>query len=64
MSIFDKFKDKIVGHADEVEDAAGKGVDKAANIAKEKTGNKYDDHIDTAARKAREATDKIDGQSG
>ncbi|MEO3856073.1 antitoxin [Acrocarpospora sp. B8E8] len=64
MSIFDKVKEKLVGHADKVEDAANKGVDKAADIAKEKTGGTYDKYVDTAAEKAKEATDKIDGQPG
>ncbi|GAA0400429.1 hypothetical protein Acor_78070 [Acrocarpospora corrugata] len=64
MSIFDKAKSVLRGHSDKAEDAANKGVDKAAEVAKEKTGGKYDEHIDTAGTKAKEMTDRIDGQSG
>ncbi|GAA3124295.1 antitoxin [Streptosporangium carneum] len=63
MSIFDKVKSLLGEHGTKAEELAKQGVDQAARKAKEKTGGKYDEHIDTAAAKAREMTDRIDGQS-
>ena len=61
MGIMDKakeMKDKAMAAAKE---AAGKdeNVDKAAKMAKDKTGNKYDDHIDKAAEKAKDMNDRM-----
>ncbi|GHE28526.1 hypothetical protein GCM10017673_33660 [Streptosporangium violaceochromogenes] len=63
MSFFDKVKSLLGDHDTKVEDLAKQGIDKAARAAKERTGGKYDEHIDTAAAKAREAADKIDGRT-
>ena len=39
------------------------GIDKAADVADEKTGGKYDDKIDTGAEKAKDApSTKLDGK--
>lgn len=46
----DKAKDLMEAHADQV-DAA---VDKAADLADEKTGGKYTDQIDAAAEKLKD----------
>lgn len=62
MSIFDKVKGLLGDNADKVEQATKQGIDKAADLAKSKTGGKYDQHIDTAADKAKEMADKLDGQ--
>ena len=61
MGIMDKaneLKDKAKHAAKE---AMGKdeNVDKAAKMAKDKTGNKYDDHIDKAAEKAKGMNDSM-----
>lgn len=62
MSIFDKVKGLLGDNAGTVEQAAKQGIDKAAELAKSKTGGKYDEHIDTAAGKAKDVAAKLDGQ--
>ncbi|WP_408648584.1 antitoxin [Streptomonospora mangrovi] len=50
MGAFDKFKDAAGDHGDQV----AKGVDKAEEFAKDRTGGKYDDKIDKAGDSATE----------
>jgi hypothetical protein len=50
MGIFDKLKGAVKGHGDKV----GEGLDKAADVADEKTGGKHSEHIDTGVDKAKE----------
>ncbi|MEU1731229.1 antitoxin [Streptosporangium sp. NPDC020145] len=64
MSIFDKVKSMLGDHSAKAEELAKQGVDQAARMAKEKTGGKYDRHIDTAAAKAKEMADRIDEPDG
>ncbi|MFF0577524.1 antitoxin [Streptosporangium saharense] len=64
MSIFDKVKSMLGDHSAKAEELAKQGVDQAARMAKEKTGGKYDQHIDTAATKAKEMADRIDEPDG
>jgi len=45
------FFDQAKKLASEHSDLVDKGLDQAADMAKEKTGNKYDEHIDTAENK-------------
>ncbi|MFB9966967.1 antitoxin [Sinosporangium siamense] len=59
-----KLRGLLGSHSDKVEKAAKQGIDKAADMAKQRTGGKYDQQIDTAAAKAREAADKIDNRPG
>lgn len=54
MGLFDKAKDLVGDNADKIEDA----IDKAAEVADDKTGGKHTDKIDAAADKAK---DLIDG---
>ncbi|GAA4221339.1 hypothetical protein FHR32_005046 [Streptosporangium album] len=63
MSIFDKVKSMLGEHSTKVEELANQGIDKAAQMAKEKTGGKYDQQIDSAADMARKQADTIDGQT-
>ena len=56
MGIFDKAKDLIGGNAKKVED----GIDKAADMAKDKVGEEHADKIDQAAEKAKDVVDKLD----
>lgn len=64
------FLDKFKSHADELKvkavDLAGQhgdkidaGLDKAADLAKKATKGKFEDQIDSAAVKAKEAADKL-----
>lgn len=50
MGMSDKLKGMVSGH----EDQAKEGVDKAAEVADEKTEGKYSDQINTAKEKASE----------
>jgi hypothetical protein len=45
------FFDQAKKLASEHSDLVDKGLDKAADEAKERTGNKYDNHIDTGEEK-------------
>jgi hypothetical protein len=51
------FFDQAKKLASEHEDLVDQGLDKAADLAKGKTGGKYDEHIDTAE-------DKLEGFLG
>ncbi|WP_370614534.1 antitoxin [Mumia sp. Pv 4-285] len=64
MGLLDMFK----GHKGKVQDLArdhgdkiAGGIDKAADIASDKTGGKYDQHIQKGAHAAKEGLDKLDG---
>ncbi len=59
MGILDKLKGMVGGNAAKVED----GIDKAADMAKDKVGDDHADKIDTAADKAKEVVDKPDGDA-
>ena len=56
MGLMDKAKGLLQGKGDQAEDL----IDKAADIANDKTGGKHADKIDSAAQKAKDAVDKID----
>ena len=49
MGLFDKVKNLAGQHADKVDGA----IDKAADMADERTGGKYADHIDKGAEAAK-----------
>jgi hypothetical protein len=50
MSMLDKIKAKLKGH----EDKADQGIDKAGDMADDKTGNKYQSQVDTAQDKLKD----------
>ena len=52
----DKIKGALHGKGDQAEDL----IDKAAGMAKNKTGGKHVDKINKAADKAKETVDKLD----
>lgn len=62
MGILDKLKSLVGGNADKVED----GIDKAAEVAKEKVGAEHADKVDTAAEKAKDVVEDLagDGEEG
>ncbi|OUC96691.1 antitoxin [Streptosporangium minutum] len=64
MSIFDKVRSMLGEHSTKAEELANQGIDKAAQMAKEKTGGQYDQYIDAGAEQARRRADMIDGQTG
>lgn len=56
MGFLDKIKDVVAGNADK----AGQVIDKAADLADDKTGGKHADKIDGAAEKAKDFVEKLD----
>jgi hypothetical protein len=56
MSILDKVKDLLKGKSAQMDSA----IDKAADVADDKTGGKYTEKIDDAADKAKDVVDKLD----
>lgn len=60
MGFMDKAKDALNEHGDKVDD----GIDKAADIADDKTGGKYTEHIDTGAEKAKDVVDGLKDETG
>ncbi|MBO8201226.1 antitoxin [Streptomyces smyrnaeus] len=55
MGFMDKVKGMLGQHGDKVQ----QGVDKAAKLADSKTKGKYSDKINTGARKAKDATQRL-----
>ncbi len=63
MSFLDKAKAKLTQAVDQHGDKIADGIDKAADVADEKTGGKHTDKIDQATGKARNALDNLDGKN-
>ncbi len=55
----DEIKEKASGIAAEHGDKINSGIDKAAGLANKATKGKYDNQIDGAAAKAKDATEKL-----
>jgi hypothetical protein len=62
MGFLDKLRGKASDAVDEHGDKLAEGIDKAADVADQKTGGKHTDKIDSGAEKAKDALDKLDGQ--
>ena len=60
MGLFDKAKGLVGDNADKVKD----GVDKAADLADEKTGGQHTDKIDTAQDKVNDVIDGLGDDKG
>lgn len=62
MSMFDNIKDKakglVEGHGDQVD----QGVDRAGDIADERTGGAHGEQIEQGEQKLRDGLDGLDGQ--
>jgi hypothetical protein len=56
MGMLDKAKSLIGGNKDKV----GEGIDKAADVAKDKVGEAHGDTVDTAAEKAKDVVEDLD----
>jgi ABC-type transporter Mla subunit MlaD len=59
MGILDKLKDLAKGKGEQIDSA----IDKAADLADDKTGGKHTDKIEQAADKAKDVVDKLDDQA-
>jgi len=57
MGILDKLRGLFKGKQKQVDS----GIDKAADVADDKTGGKYTEQIDGAAEKAKDVVDKVAG---
>ena len=62
MGFLDKAKGKLTKAVDDHGDKIADGIDKAADVADQKTGGKHHDKIDGATDQARGALDKLDGK--
>ncbi|MCU1497323.1 MAG: Kanamycin biosynthetic protein [Acidimicrobiales bacterium] len=58
MGFLDKIKSTVAGNADKAEQA----IEKAAELADDRTGGKHAEHIDSAAEKAKDYVQKLDDQ--
>lgn len=56
MSILDKLKGLLQGKGEQLDSA----IDKAADVADDKTGGKYTEQIDSAADKAKDVVNKLE----
>ena len=54
-----KLGDAVDKHGDKIED----GIDKAAAVADDKSGNKHTDKLEAGAGKAKDALDSLDGKN-
>ncbi len=63
MSAFDDIKNKakelLDGHGDKVD----QGIDKAGDLANERTGGQHGGQIDQGEQKVRDGLDSLDGQN-
>lgn len=62
MSFLDKGKDALEKGVDSQGEKAGEGVDRAAELADDKTGGKHGDQLEQGSEKAKDALDGLDGQ--
>ena len=58
MGMMDKAKDAAGKHGDKLDE----GIDKAGDMAKDKTGGQHDDKIDQGVDKAQQAADDLGQQ--
>jgi hypothetical protein len=63
VGFLDNARDKLTKAVDQHGDKIAQGIDKAAQVANEKTGGKHADKIATASGKARDALDSLDGKN-
>ena len=63
MGFLDNAKGKLADAVDKHGDKIEGGLDKAAALADDKTGNKHTDKLETGVGKAKDALDKLDGKN-
>jgi antitoxin protein of toxin-antitoxin system len=59
MGMMDEMKDKAKEAAGKHSDKIDEGMDKAGEMAKEKTGGKHDDKIDQGVERGKEALEDL-----
>ena len=60
VGMFDKFKKKVADVADDHGDKIETGIDKAADLADDKTGGKHSDKIESGTEAAKDFVEKLD----
>ena len=60
VGMFDKFKKKAAEVAEDHGDKIDTGIDKAADLADDKTGGKHSDKIESGAEAAKDFVEKLD----
>ena len=63
MGFLDDAKAKLTEAVDKHGDKIADGIDKAAEMADDKTGGKHAEKLATGAEKAKDALDKLDGRN-
>ena len=63
MGFLDRFRRKATDAVDDHGEKVGGGIDKAADVADDKTGGKYSAQIDSGADKAKDTLDSLDGKN-
>ena len=63
MGFLDRFRRKATDVVDDHGQKIGDGVDKAADVADDKTGGKYSQQIDSGADKTMDTLDSLDGKN-
>ena len=63
MGFLDNAKNKLHDAVDQHGEKISDGIDKAAALADDKTGNKHTDKLETGVAKAKDALDSLDGKN-
>lgn len=63
MGMLDNLKKMLTGAVDKSGDKIGSGLDKAGDMADDRTGGKHSGQIDTGVAKAKDALDGLDGKN-
>jgi antitoxin protein of toxin-antitoxin system len=63
MGFLDRFRKKSTDVVDAKGDQIGSGIDKAADVADDKTGGKHSAQIDKGADSAKDTLDSLDGKN-
>jgi hypothetical protein len=63
MGFLDRFRKKATDVVDAKGDQIGGGIDKAADVADDKTGGKHSAQIDKGADTAKDTLDSLDGKN-
>jgi hypothetical protein len=63
MGFLDRFRKKATDVVDDQGEKIGAGIDKAADVADDKTDSKFSGQIDKGAETAKDTLDSLDGKN-
>lgn len=63
MGFLDRLRGKMTKAVDDQGEKIGGGLDKAADVADDKTGGRHSEQIDSGVDKAKDALDSLDGRN-